>query len=235
MNKVDRNINSSLSNWSFSGKVAKNFEKHINKSVPFYYEGQELISFLSDFFVGNDSTVYDLGCSTGVLSALISDRHIEKKFKIVSIDIEEEMISIAKKDNHRKNIEYINSNILDIEFEKSDLVICYYTLQFIPTKYRQDFLERLYKSLNWGGALILFEKVRYSNSRIQDYMTQTYQEFKIKNGFNSENILSKSRSLKKILEPYSSQGNINLLKRAGFSDIDTIHKHISFEGFIAIK
>ena len=74
-----------------------------------------------------------------------------------------------------------------------------------------------------------------SNSRIQDYMTQTYQEFKIKNGFNSENILSKSRSLKKILEPYSSQGNINLLKRAGFSDIDTIHKHISFEGFIAIK
>jgi tRNA (cmo5U34)-methyltransferase len=48
-------------------------------------------------------------------------------------------------------------------------------------------------------------------------------------------VLGKQRSLKGVLEPFSTQGNIDLLKRAGFVDIMTIMKSICFEGFLAIK
>ena len=54
-------------------------------------------------------------------------------------------------------------------------------------------------------------------------------------GYSYDEIIGKSRSLKGVLEPFSTQGNIDLAKRAGFKDITTIFKYVCFEGFIAIK
>ena len=79
------------------------------------------------------------------------------------------------------------------------------------------------------------EKVRGSDARFQDIFVQTYNEFKLSQGFSSEEIISKSRSLKGILEPFSSHGNTQLLKRAGFKDIITVFKYGCFEGYLAIK
>ena len=92
-----------------------------------------------------------------------------------------------------------------------------------------------YEALEWGGAFVLYEKVRAPDARFQDLMVQLYQEFKVDQGFDEVEILGKQRSLKGVLEPFSTQGNIDLLKRAGFVDIVTIMKYVSFEGFLAIK
>ena len=55
-NEIDNNIEASKSSWSFaSDKVASNFDNHIRKSVPFYSEGQDLITTMSDFFTSEDS------------------------------------------------------------------------------------------------------------------------------------------------------------------------------------
>ena len=37
--------------WTFGGEVAKTFDSHVSKSVPFYEEGHSLICGVSDFFV----------------------------------------------------------------------------------------------------------------------------------------------------------------------------------------
>ena len=75
------------------------------------------------------------------------------------------------------------------------------------------------------------EKVRGSDARFQDIMTQTYNEYKISQGFNPNEIIAKSRSLKGVLEPFSTNGNLQLLKRAGFKDIMTVFKYACFSGF----
>ena len=66
-------------------------------------------------------------------------------------------------------------------------------------------------------------------------MTQLYNDFKFRNGFTGEEIVEKSRSLKGVLEPFSTQGNLDLLARSGFVDVTTIQKYLCFEGFLAIK
>ena len=96
-------------------------------------------------------------------------------------------------------------------------------------------INKIYKSLNWGGAFFFIEKVRGSDARFQDILTQTYSEFKLSQGFNPNEIMAKTRSLKGVLEPFSTQGNIQLLKRSGFKDIMTVFKYGCFEGFLAIK
>ena len=38
-----------------------------------------------------------------------------------------------------------------------------------------------------------------------------------------------------MLEPFSTQGNVDMLRRAGFVDHMSVFKHLCFEGFLAIK
>jgi tRNA (cmo5U34)-methyltransferase len=235
MGKVDKKIFAKNSSWTFNN-IANKFESHVEKSVPFYHEGHELINGFSDFFIKDNSLVYDIGCSTGLLIKKLSKHHSKKKLKIIGIDSVSSMIKKAKKANNKdKRSSFLVKDIEKFKFKKSSLITSYYTIQFIHPHIRQKIVDKIYSSLHWGAAFILFEKVRGSDARFNDYMTQLYYDFKFKNGFSEEEILNKSKSLKGILEPFSTKGNYDLLKRAGFKDIMTIFRWNNFEGIIAIK
>jgi len=234
--KAGDNIKTSNASWSFSGEVVEKFDTHIQKSVPLYEEGHQLIVNASDFFVKNDSIIYELGSSTGELLNKIKTHQSSKlDAKYIGIDIEKDMVHFANKKYKNKNIEFIEDDIVEFEYEKSDMIISYYTIQFIRPAVRQILIDKIYNSLNWGGAFFFFEKVRANDARFQDITTALYNEYKIAQGYSFEEIMAKSRSLKGVLEPFSTQGNIDMLKRAGFVDIISIQKYINFEGFLAIK
>lgn len=233
--QVGNSIDAGNSSWTFSGDVAKSFEKHIISSVPHYEDGHTLIANLSDFFVQSDSVFYELGCSTGKLSNAVAARCGDQRGRFIGIDSVPEMISVAKETYVRKNLSFYVADVLDYEFEKADMVASYYLLQFIKPKFRQQVVDRIYDTLNWGGAFVCFEKVRAPDARFQDIYTALYNEFKLEKGFTPDEIFGKARSLKGVLEPFSSEGNLEMFRRAGFVDITTIFKHISFEGFLMVK
>lgn len=235
--KAGDKIKTELSNFNFGGKTPKSFDKHVTKSVPLYELGQKLICKLSSFFINKDSVVYDLGCSTGTTLKMIDSYNSFKTMKLYGIDVEKNMLKQAKRKLKKtKNKIYLkNLDVTKINFKKSDLIISYYTIQFLKPKYRQILINKIFKSLNWGGAFILFEKVRAPDARFQDMMTQLYNEYKSDIGYDSQEIYNKSLSLRSKLEPFSSNANKDFLKRAGFKDIMTIQKYCSFEGFLAIK
>lgn len=235
------NIIASVGNWTFSKKsVAKNFRLHAKKSIPFYEEGHDIICKLTDFFLKKNSICYEIGCSKGDLIKKILIHSKKENVNFIGIDIEKEMILEAKK-NVKKSLAKKNKfifkkdNLIKMKLNKNDLVICYYTIQFINPEHRQKVINKIYKSLNWGGALIMFEKVRAKDARFQDYMSNIYSNFKSENGYSAEEIINKSNSLKGVMEPFSENGNIDLLKRAGFKDYMTVFKWITFQGFLAIK
>jgi tRNA (cmo5U34)-methyltransferase len=233
--KVDQGIKASNANWKFSGTVAKKFDKHITKSVPFYLEGHDLVCKISDFFLADKSVCCEIGCSTGTLISKLVKHNGEKKIDYIGIEIEKDMIKESSKKLSKK-VKLIQNDFLKIRIKnKCDLIISYYTAQFIQPKNRQDFFNKVFKTLNWGGGFIFFEKVRAPDARFQDMMTSVYEDFKLDNKFSPQEIISKKRSLKGVLEPFSTKGNLDMIKRAGFKDAMTIFKFTSFEGFLAIK
>lgn len=236
--KVDKNIIKKNSNWNFKGNVSFYFDKHIKKSVPLYTETQELFAQLSDFFLQSNSKIIDLGCSTGTFINKLNDRHKhnDKKIKYIGLDNTLDMIKFCrKKYKKNKNIVFKFTDVFKFNLNKSCIISSFYTIQFISPKKRQNLINKIYKSLNWGGAFFFVEKVRGADARFQDIINQTYVEYKSSQGFSPNEIISKSRSLKGILEPFSTAGNLQLLKRAGFKDIMTVFKYNCFEGFLAIK
>ena len=235
--KVDKSIQSQSANWNFSGDVPDTFVDHITKSVPFYTEGHDLVCRLSDFFCKPDSVCYEIGTSTGELLNKLAVHNAGKPdIQWIGLDTEADMVAKAKKMKYEpKNLQFIHDDVRAYDLEKSDFIVSYYTMQFIPPRYRQRVFDKIYEALNWGGAFVMFEKVRAPDARFQDMMSILYNEFKLRQGFSHEEILNKTTSLKSVLEPFSTQGNYDLLKRAGFEDMMTVFKHVCFEGIIAIK
>ncbi len=225
-------------NWTFSGDASVNFDQHVSKSVPLYMMGHDLICDLSDYFVQTDSIIYDIGCSTGTLTYRLG-KHISATAgaKVIGIDREPDMIDVAnqKTPKNLKNVELICEDIASFELEKANMIVCYYTIQFINPSIRQALIDKFYNSLNWGGALLLFEKVRGADARFQDILSGLYLDYKLRQGYSPNDIIGKSRSLKGVLEPFSSKGNVELLERAGFTDVNSVFKYICFEGFLGIK
>jgi tRNA (cmo5U34)-methyltransferase len=225
--------------WSFKGAVAQNFDEHVQRSVPFYDVGHELVCELSDFFVKHDSRCYEIGSSTGSLTLkLAAHNRAKPNARFIGVEIEPDMVKMAeakKAAARATNVEFVREDALQTEFDTPDLMVAYYTVQFIRPSQRQALIDRIYRSLNWGGAFLLFEKVRANDARYQDITTALYHDFKLRRGFSAEEIVGKARSLKGILEPFSTQGNTDMLRRAGFVDIISIVKYVCFEGFLAIK
>ncbi|MFT5111883.1 MAG: tRNA (cmo5U34)-methyltransferase [Parasphingorhabdus sp.] len=223
-------------NWSFDN-VAEDFESHIQQSVPNYHAGHELICRFSDFMLRDDSLVYDIGCSTGTLAKKFLNWNQQRSnLQYVGIDASVNQIEVANRENiSDPRFKTYCDDVVNHPFEPCTVAVSYYTLQFVRPAYRQALIDQIYASLEWGGALFLFEKVRGPDARFQDYASQIYQDIKHSSGFSEVEILNKSKSLKGVLEPFSTAGNMGLLGRAGFVDIMSVYKWVCFEGWLAIK
>jgi tRNA (cmo5U34)-methyltransferase len=222
--------------WSFAGEVPARFDAHVRRSVPFYDEGHGLVAELSDWFVGEGSVIYDLGCATGRLSRLLAERHQSKRPRVLAVDADAGMLERTRDTCAGvAGVETIPADITGLELVSCDLVVAYYTLQFVPLRRRRQVLDRIHAALHPGGALVLFEKVRAPDARFQDIATGLYTELKLRRGFSGAEIVNKARSLKGVLQPCSTEGNLELLARAGFTDVMTVFKYVCFEGFVAIR
>lgn len=224
--------------WSFGGGTPEKFAEHITKSVPHYEGGHKLVEQISDYFIKKDSVAYDIGCSTGSLVQRLAKRH-PPSCRWIGLDIEPDMVRYAMETHARnsdcENVEYVVRDACDMDYLPCDLIVAYYSVQFVLPRRRQELITTIFKSLNWGGAFLLFEKVRAPDARFQDIASALYVDFKLENGYSPNEILEKASSIKGVLEPFSTNGNLDLLRRAGFVDVMTVFKYICFEGFLAIK
>ena len=137
--------------------------------------------------------------------------------------------------NKGSRARFVLADACRYDYQPSDLIVAYYTVQFVRPRQRQGLIDALFSALNWGGALLIFEKVRAPDARFQDLCTGLYNNFKRGHDFSPAEIMAKSDSLRSVLEPFSSTANIDMLRRAGFADVMSVFKQVCFEGFLAIK
>ena len=79
------------------------------------------------------------------------------------------------------------------------------------------------------------EKIRSRNSQMQDMVNDIYREWKIDQGFTAKEVILKSKSLKGVLDPNTSNDNLQMLKKVGFKKIEVISQYLNFQTILAIK
>jgi tRNA (cmo5U34)-methyltransferase len=222
--------------WTFAGSTPDHFNQHVNRSIPLYAEGHDLICGLIDFFSRPKATIVDVGCSTGTLLAKLAQKPNLGDTQLVGMDIEADMVRTARRTCAEfSNVEIRQGDAINAPYENSSAVIMYYTLQFVPKGDRRPIMQRVFDGLRPGGALLLFEKTLCANVRLQDMLNQLYMDFKQRNGFDTEEIYNKTRSLRSVMEPQLSEDNHAMLHDVGFRGIATVQKSLIFEGILAVK
>lgn len=221
--------------WHFNRKNAEGFDDHVLRSIPWYQEGHELTLKFSEFFVKPGDVIYDLGCATGKLSCALAEYHHNKNVSVVGLDESKDMVVEARKRPGAENVTFIHEDILTHTYRPSNLMISYYTIQFMSEEKRKEMVKKVNKSLIPGGAFILFEKTRAETAMIDNMFSTLLTEFKLEQGQSADEIVAKLLSLKGVLNPSYSNDIVKMLKASGFRYVERIFKVNSFEGFIAIK
>lgn len=224
--------------WTFGKNIPKNFDKHIFRSVPGYLDTHRLICELSTYFLSNNSKCYDVGFSTGTLITDIFKINKDKNISIIGIEPEKNMVEFFKKSKNFKrikNLKIINKNVENSKIEKCDLIISHYTLQFIRKTIRHKIIKNFFKSLNSGGAFILFEKIYGNNSQFEKIFSDLLTDFKMGNKFSEIEIINKNKAIRGVLNPLTISENMRILEQSGFKKLQIIYQNINFIGILAIK
>ena len=110
----------------------------------------------------NELKILDIGCGTGQLIKEISDHY--NKVNYLGIDVAENMIEVAKKNNKGKNVKFKTSSIESFESnDKYDIIICTHAFPYFPNK--QEMIKKMAGLCNKKGQVII---VNSSTNSLKD-------------------------------------------------------------------
>lgn len=205
----------------FDFNTIQDFDEHILKSIPNYDVLISSIKSISEYFFVEQTNIYDLGCSTGKLL-----KSINGNYNKIGYD----MATLLPVDDGFFEVD------LNVPFPINDACMVYsiFTMQFLNPSKRQEYLQTIYEGLIKGGALIICEKVYQEHGKIQEIISFSHYDYKLKH-FTSDEIISKERDLRFIMKPCLNEDLTNMLKDAGFNMICDFWQMFNFKGIIAIK
>lgn len=221
--------------FEFDEEVAAVFDDMLSRSVPFYEESQEMTRFFVLKALQNGGIMYDLGCSTA--SLLISIAKQNPDATLIGLDNSEAMLEQAGKKAHAFNVDInlLNADILEHDYEKANVFVSNYTLQFIRPLVREELVKKIADALKKEGVFIFSEKVISHHAKLNKDLIEHYYDFKKKQGYSEFEIAQKREALENVLVPYSEEENIKMAKNAGFSHCEVVFRWANFATFIAIK
>ncbi len=184
------------------------------------------------------AAIYDLGCSTGAMIGRLVAR-LEGKCQIYGVDNSESMLEKARSRLERiapgRPVIWRHEDLRELRMENAMAIIMNYTLQFIRPLYRTRVIRKIYQGLNPGGIFILSEKVLEDDTHLSRLFADMYYKFKRRQGYSELEISQKRERLENVLVPYSMKEQIELLREAGFHQVEVFFKWNNFASFIAIK
>lgn len=232
---VDRDIVANEGDWAFDAQVAQSFDEHIRKSVPFYDEIQSMVLKLSEWFVRDNSVIYDLGSATGETISRLTRRYAGRNLKFIAVDSSIDMMEQARTKVQAENVVFHTNDVIDENIKDADLVISLYTLQFLKIKDRRKVIRTIYQGLESGGAAIIVEKIRGESSLFEGIWTELYSDYKLRGGLTEKEILQKACSIRGIVQPLTLKENIGMLEKNGFEQVDVFFKWCNYVGMLAVK
>lgn len=227
------------SDFEFNNKVAGVFDDMVSRSVPFYDEMQRMTAELAGRYAQEGTNVYDLGCSTGT-TMIIMDKTVQEGIRFVGIDDSQEMITKCREKlnnfNLHRDIDLLVADLAEeVPVENASVVAMVLVLQFIRPLYRVEILKKICEGMVQNGVFILIEKILTEEKSFNRDYIDFYYDLKRRNSYSELEISQKREALENVLIPYKTSENIELLREAGFREVEVFFRWYNFTGIIAKK
>ena len=225
--------------WSFDESVTACFDNMLARSIPQYDVMREATFELGKRFVQPETAIVDLGCSRGeALAPFVREFGVGNRY--IGVEISAPMAAACRE----RFATLIASGLVDIRETdlrtgypnaQASLTLSVLTAQFVPIEHRQRVLAAVYRNTVAGGAFLIVEKVLGSTAAIDEQMVGRYYDLKARNGYSREDIDRKRLSLEGVLVPITAAWNEDLLRGAGFDEVDCYWRWMNFAAWVAVK
>lgn len=228
-----------VGDFEFDDAVADVFPDMIRRSVPGYGSMLSMIAQCAERFVVPQTHVYDLGCSLGAGTLLIR-QHAVSDCRIFAVDN-----SAAMMERLRQRLQPVperapevilqQADVRDVQVQNASLVVLNLTLQFLPPEARDAFVSGIAAGTNAGGALVLSEKICFSDPAQQQLMTTLHHDFKRAHGYSDLEIAQKRTAIENRLIPETLDVHVTRLQSAGFTIVSPWFQCFNFASILAVK
>jgi tRNA (cmo5U34)-methyltransferase len=227
------------SDFKFSSKVARVFDDMVTRSVPFYEEMQRMIGELAADHYIDETSIYDLGCSTGA-TLIHMNESVPTHIPFIGIDDSPDMLEKCRQKLNEFEIKRpVKLEVADlnnhVHIGNASVVVLCLTLQFVRPINREKLLRTIYDGIVPGGAVIIIEKILAEDSTFNRDFIKYYYDMKRRNHYSEMEISQKREALENVLIPYKLSENVIMLREAGFTQVEIFFKWYNFSGFIAKK
>lgn len=203
--------------WQFDEEVAKRFAAEARDHIPDYDRVIDMCVDIANKSMSKDSVIVDVGSALGATV----DRFISAGYtNVYGVECSQEMID---KTLHPDRI------IKDSSFPsmQCDFVMANWTLHFVGN--RIGYIKSIYQNMN-SGVFILTDKT--DQSRL---VKMLYYQWKQDNGVDPAYILQKEVDLEGVLITHNAQWYMDIMKEAGFKNIQIINSRFGFVTFYGEK
>ena len=182
------------SRWCIKKRMAKqfdfsaidDFERHIDLSIPNFSTLDNIFVNVAKEYAQEESSLVDLGCSTGRFLSKIPKISGCQYIGIDSVDMK----------GRRKDFSFIKG---DCETELKDIdnisvISSMFFLQFLGSRKRARILNQIGERIDSGAIFLIAEKVYLNDSRLQHLIHKLHIQEKRKS-FSDEEILEKELQL----------------------------------------
>jgi len=230
---------SSAADFVFDERVARVFPDMIERSVPGYGLGLQMIGLIARRYVQQNSCVYDLGCSLGAATLAMLEMVKKPDVRFIAVDNSPFMIEHCRQHINRKggsfSVECLLGDICQLTIENASVSVLNFTLQFIDPAQRLSLLKRIAAGTRPGGVLVLSEKIRFADAEQQDLQTQLHHDFKLSRGYSELEIAGKRSALERVLQPDTEEDHLRRLHAAGWRQSVRCFQSLNFVSWLACR
>ncbi|MEQ9022078.1 MAG: carboxy-S-adenosyl-L-methionine synthase CmoA [Pseudomonadales bacterium] len=227
-----------ISGFEFDQRVVDVFPDMIQRSVPGYESIIAMTGTLASECVVPATNCYDLGCSLGASTLSIS-AEIPESCKVIAVDNSEAMIGelgkILESQPEKNQIELRLADIRDVEISNASLVVLNFTMQFVPVDDRLNLLKNIYAGMIDGGLLMVSEKIKITDARLNQIFINAHHEFKRRQGYSDLEIAQKRTAIENVLIPETIPEHEQRFAKAGFKSSGIWFQCLNFCSMIAVK
>lgn len=225
--------------WAFDDAVTHVFDDMLRRSIPEYEAMRRAVWELGRQLVQAGTDVVDLGCSRGEALAPFVEA-FGGSVRCVGVEVSRPMLEasrtrfgpeIAEGLVELRHLD-LRRGYLDVRASVTLLVL---TLQFLPVGDRLRLLQGVYDHTVEDGAILLVEKVVGSSTRLDRLLISLHERRKRANGYTQEEIDRKRMSLAGVLNPVPAARNEELLRSAGFREVECFWRSFNFAAWVGIR
>ena len=221
-----------MSSFSDPQEVARYAERPA-KQVPGFHALQQMTALLLAETVPHDGHVLVLGAGGGLELKVFAEAQPE--WNLVGVDPSAEMLNLASATLGplASRVELLEGYIDTAPEGPFDGATCLLTLHFLPAEERLHTLAELRRRLKPGAPLIV---AHHSVPQAEDQKLRwlhRYAAFAAASGVAAQDAKSTVATMSSRLPLLSPEQDVNLLRKAGFDNVELFYAGFTFRGWIA--